>query len=116
MASHAKAYPNSDASARKKTGDAQVAFYASRLLQRLRRRIAESMIEVHRISPELAVYHVFRMSYSELCFRERMYAAMELSAVGPKPKSRTDFYPVFGPATTTAGRPALNCVRKEGLR
>jgi len=37
------------------------------------------MVQVHRITPELADYHVSRMDFSELRLRVRMYAGMEFS-------------------------------------
>ena len=83
------------------------------------------MIAVHAISRELADYHVSQMSQAELADRFRRYTGMELSVAGRNTQSGSDFYPVFGSATATARRAALNPVpdlpiehesRKESAR
>jgi hypothetical protein len=119
MASHATAYPNSGRSARSKTGESLAVFTPSRPPNTLRRMVGEWMVQVHRISRELADYHVSQMDFPELRRRVKHYlavrAGMELSAEKPTNKSAADFHPVFGVATTTAGRSALNCV-PDGLQ
>lgn len=82
----------------------------------LRRVVIAWMVQVHRITPELADYHVSQMDFPELRRRMRHYVGMELSAEQPKKQSVADFYPVFGPATTTAGRSALNCIPETEAR
>jgi len=77
-------------------------------MRTLCRQIARSMIRVHRISPELARYHASQMDEAELLFRFQKYAGMELSVARRKTQSGPDFYQVFGFATATARRAALN--------
>ena len=79
-------------------------------MRTIRRQISRSMVRVHRIAPELAHYHVSQMDRSELFRRLRMYAGMELSVARRKTQSGPDFYQVFGFATATARRAALNPV------
>jgi hypothetical protein len=77
----------------------------------MRSVVSRQMIEVHRGSlPSWLSFTVRQMDEQELFRRFRTCLEMELSAVGPKPKGGADFFPVFGPATTTAGRAALNPV------
>jgi len=45
----------------------------------LRSSVAAFMVRIHGIARELADYHVSQMSESELLFRVRYYAGMELS-------------------------------------
>lgn len=45
----------------------------------LQNRVAEMMIQAHKISRELADYHVARMKIEELVSRFRFYAEMELT-------------------------------------
>jgi hypothetical protein len=75
----------------------------------LRQRVCDLMIRVHRISPELAAYHVREMPPGEVRQRFLMYVrdrigGAELSAEGPKTEpvnvSSTRF---SRPATMTAG-------------
>jgi hypothetical protein len=75
--------------------------------------VAELMVMVHEISPDLAAFHVSQMDLPELRRRVRLYVGMELSAVRSTNQSVSDFYQVFAHATTTAGRSALNCVPPE---
>jgi hypothetical protein len=83
----------------------------------LRQRVREFMVEVHKITPELASIHVSEMDAVELRRRFRNYIRLgaELSAAGPTQKSGTDFYQVFGTATTTAGCAALYCAPSTGF-
>lgn len=83
MQSTPKTYPNSGASARSKTGQARN-FFEPLSLQR---DISAAMVRIHRISPELADYHVAAMDLSELIRRFRLYAGAELSAAGPNPRA-----------------------------
>ena len=81
----------------------------------LRETVRNLMVARHRISIELADYHVSRMDDAEVRRRFRMYArnrisGMELSAVRRNQQSEPDFYQVFGFATATARRTALNPV------
>lgn len=48
------------------------------------------MVRVHRITPELADYHVSQMQRLELLQRFRYYAGMELSAQNPSERSGED--------------------------
>jgi hypothetical protein len=106
MASTRASYPDLCLSARIKTGD----FCLFPRSNSFRRAVAELMVQMHWISPDLADYHVSQMDFPELRRRVRFYLGMELSAVRSKKQSEADFFPVFGLATTTAGRSALNCV------
>jgi hypothetical protein len=112
MPSTRAAYRNSCVSATQKTAELAAASCAWPRRNALRRAIAECMVLAHRITPELAAYHVSQMNLDELRRRAKLYAGMDLSAEGPK-QSAADFYPVFGVATTTAGRSALNCTPPE---
>ena len=80
----------------------------------LRETVRNLMAERHRISIELADYHVSQMDDAEVRRRFRMYSravsGMELSAVRRNQQSEPDFYQVFGFATATARRTALNPV------
>ncbi len=75
----------------------------------LRQRVCDLMVRVHRISPELAAYHVRTMAPSEVKRRFLMYvrpriSGMELSAAGPKPRAGNVSSTRFSrPATMTAG-------------
>jgi hypothetical protein len=70
----------------------------------LRHTIREVMVRIHRISPELAAYHVREMDDTEVERRFRSYAGTESSVAGPKTEpvnvSSTRF---SRPATMTAG-------------
>jgi len=67
------------------------------------------MVAIHRISPQLADYHVAEMSDEDLAFRLQMYhrlgiAGAELSVVGPNLRSGDLSSTRFsGPETMTAG-------------
>lgn len=75
----------------------------------LRQKISELMVAIHRITPELAEYHIADMSEDDLQFRLRMYtrlglAGVELSVVGPTIRSGDLSSTRFsGPETMTAG-------------
>jgi len=56
-------------------------------MRTFRQFVASQMVRVHKISPELAAYHVSQMDEAELQFRVRMYAGMELSVAGPNPRA-----------------------------
>jgi hypothetical protein len=70
----------------------------------LRQVVAEQMVRVHLVRPELADEWVRAMSAGEVKQRFKFYAGMELSVVGPKTEpvnvSSTRF---SRPATMTAG-------------
>ena len=73
----------------------------------LRDTISHLMVGIHRISPELAVYHTSKMSQAEWRQRFRIYSrllGMELSAVGPRRRAvNVSSTRLLTPATTTAG-------------
>jgi hypothetical protein len=54
----------------------------------LRQRVCDLMVRVHRISPELAAYHVREMSAADLAWRVQMYGrlgfAVDLGARPPE--------------------------------
>jgi hypothetical protein len=82
-------------------------------LKTLREMVRESMVHIHRISPELADYHISHMTDNELQERLKRYSrlGMELSAAGPKLSAGNVSSTRFSrPATMTAGRAALNPV------
>jgi hypothetical protein len=73
------------------------------------------MVRVHRISRALPIMHASKMEREDLEFRLEMYArqqsaGMELSVARCNQQSGSDFHPVFGFATATARRAALNPV------
>jgi hypothetical protein len=76
----------------------------------LRQRVAELMAATHCITRELATQHVAAMSAAEVKQRFRRYVGMESSVVRRNQQSESDFYQVFGFATATARRTALNPV------
>jgi hypothetical protein len=53
----------------------------------LRQRVAEFMVRVHRIAPDLAEMHALSMDAEELEFRLQRYTEMELSAVSEQNQS-----------------------------
>jgi hypothetical protein len=75
----------------------------------LREIVAEQMVEIHQISPELAAYHVRQMPPNEVKQRFLTYirprlAGAELSAAGPHPRAGNESSTRFSrPATMTAG-------------
>jgi hypothetical protein len=79
-------------------------------MRQLRRQVALQMVRAHGISRALAILHVSQMDISELEWRQRKYAGMELSVVRCNQQSGPDFYQVFGFATATARRTAFNPV------
>ena len=81
-------------------------------MKTLRQQICELMVRVHRITPELAEYHVSGMSSSDLEFRLQMYArlgftaGMELSAVGPTSRAGNAVSTPVSAPRDDDGRPA----------
>jgi len=80
MASTAASYPDSCVSTRK-IGEACV--YPR--TNAFRRAVAECMVAIHQIAPELAAYHVSQMDFPELRRRVRLYVAVGV-ALGARPK------------------------------
>jgi hypothetical protein len=88
----------------------------------LRQRVCNLMVFAHKIPLDLAEHHSAAMTAIELMDRLRMYARSgvaaqmnrsretELSVAGRNTQSGPDFYQVFGSATATARRAALNPV------
>jgi hypothetical protein len=76
----------------------------------LRQKVAELMAARHCITRELAREHVAAMTPAEVRQRFRRYVGMESSVVRRNEQSVSDFYQVFGSATATARRTALNPV------
>lgn len=83
MASTAASYRDSCVSARIKTGEA-CPYPRS---NSFRRAVAQWMVDVHQISPELAAFHVSQMDLAELRRRLRLYLAVGVGvAFGARPK------------------------------
>lgn len=84
---------------------------------KFREMVARLMVEIHKISPQLATEHAFSMDDYEILRRLRMYARVgtELSAAGPNSQSGQRAIPSLTPASTTAGRTALNPVSAFAL-
>jgi hypothetical protein len=87
MASTRASYRESCVSARIKTGEPQPLVCAWPRPNAFRRSVAEFMVQVHRISPELADYHVSQMDLAELRRRVKHYLALGVGvAVGSRAK------------------------------
>ena len=87
-----------------------------------RQRVRELMVRVHRISPELAAYHVRAMTPSEVKQRFLMYmrprlAGAELSVAGPKiQRGQRGSTRSTTMRRKMAGRAALNPVPGSGKK
>jgi hypothetical protein len=104
-----KAYPDFGGSTREKTsGAASVSGFPA-----LRRVVSDSMVRIHLIPPDLAEYHVSQMDDEEVLSRFKLYAEMELSAVGPTLRGEPISTRFLASPTTTADRTALSPVPPE---
>jgi len=81
--SSAKAYPDFGGSTSEKTSRAE----RVSSLSSLRKVIADCMVRVHQIPPDLAEYHVSLMDEEEVLRRFKLYAEMELSVIEPNPRA-----------------------------
>lgn len=81
----------------------------------LRQIVAKELVRRHRITPELAAWHAWRMPAKEVKWRFLQYAGVELSAAGETLRAGNEFSARSSrPATMTAGSRHSTLLPKAG--